>query len=300
MVVAVIDMPNWGMSRSRKVFKKLSRQAALSSSDAARKARGNGRAGVPVDPVLTDLLLTDSRGLGILRFLAGGGDLIDSPGVRDFQLWQATAEDLQRIRLEASRINKAMSLFSDQAEVVTDFQWPTEGPTSSPFGLRRFFNDQPRKPHSGLDIAAPEGAPILAPAAGRVIDTGDFFFNGNTVFIDHGQGLITMYCHMSRIDVQPGDAVKAGDRLGNVGQTGRVDDDVDPLRGRDVLHYVMQRHVVEVQRDRVSEAAPHAHFRFGVFASVGRPLLTGLLEVVPVRGIGDRAAVGLCCVLIKF
>lgn len=142
--------------------------------------------------------------------------------IKDKRKVEPTAEDLERIRLEASRINKAMSLFSDRAEVVTDFQWPTEGPTSSPFGLRRFFNDQPRKPHSGLDIAAPEGAPILAPAAGRVIDTGDFFFNGNTVFIDHGQGLITMYCHMSRIDVQAGDAVKAGDLLGAVGMTGRV------------------------------------------------------------------------------
>lgn len=142
--------------------------------------------------------------------------------IKDKRKVEPTAEDLQRIRQEASRINKALSLFSDQSEVVTDFQWPTEGPTSSPFGLRRFFNDQPRKPHSGLDIAAPEGAPILAPAAGRVIETGDFFFNGNTVFIDHGQGLITMYCHMSRIDVQPGDALMAGDRIGSVGQTGRV------------------------------------------------------------------------------
>lgn len=142
--------------------------------------------------------------------------------IKDTRKVEPNAEDLRRIRAEASRITKALSQYSDQPDVVTDFQWPTDGPTSSPFGLRRFFNDQPRKPHSGLDIAAPEGAPIIAPAAGRVIDTGDFFFNGNTVFLDHGQGLITMYCHMSRIDVQPGDVLKTGDRIGNVGKTGRA------------------------------------------------------------------------------
>ena len=93
---------------------------------------------------------------------------------------------------------------------------------SSPFGLRRFFNEQARKPYSGLDLAAAEGTPIKAPTAGRIADTGDFFFNGNTVFIDHGQGLVTMYCHMSRIDVEPGQQVAGGDIIGTVGKTGRV------------------------------------------------------------------------------
>lgn len=142
--------------------------------------------------------------------------------IKDKRKVEPNAQDMERIRTESVRIKAALRKFTEQPQVSTDFIWPAAGPTSSPFGLRRFFNGLPRNPHSGLDIAAPEGSEIRAPAAGRVIDTGNFFFNGNTVFIDHGQGLVTMYCHMSRIDVKPGDLVKAGDRLGAVGMTGRV------------------------------------------------------------------------------
>jgi murein DD-endopeptidase MepM/ murein hydrolase activator NlpD len=142
--------------------------------------------------------------------------------IKDTRKVEPNPQDMQRISEETPRIQQALRQYSEHDAVVTDFIWPAEGPTSSPFGLRRFFNDQPRNPHSGLDIAGPEGAPIVAPAPGRVIDTGDFFFNGQTVFLDHGQGLVTMYCHMSRIDVKPGDQVQAGDRLGAIGKTGRV------------------------------------------------------------------------------
>jgi murein DD-endopeptidase MepM/ murein hydrolase activator NlpD len=130
--------------------------------------------------------------------------------------------DLERISREQKRIRQALATWNDTIPATLRFELPVAGPLSSPFGLRRFFNQQPRKPHSGLDIAADEGTPIKAPAAGEVVDTGEFFFNGNTVFIDHGQGLVTMYCHLSRIDVQAGQKLQTGDVIGAVGKTGRV------------------------------------------------------------------------------
>ena len=142
--------------------------------------------------------------------------------IKDKRKVNPEKRDMERITRESKQIKAALRHWSSQDDVVVAFQKPVAGPTSSPFGLRRFFNEQARNPHSGLDIAAPEGARIHAPAPGTVLDTGDFFFNGNTVLLDHGQGLVTMYCHMSKIDVTPGQTVDSGEILGEVGMTGRV------------------------------------------------------------------------------
>lgn len=131
-------------------------------------------------------------------------------------------EDLARIAGERQRIDAALGTYTAEREPVLALQAPLAGRRSSSFGLRRYFNDQPRNPHSGMDIAAATGTPVRSPAPGRVVEAGEFFFNGNTVFVDHGQGLVTMYCHLSRIDVAPGDEVTAGSILGLVGATGRV------------------------------------------------------------------------------
>jgi murein DD-endopeptidase MepM/ murein hydrolase activator NlpD len=131
-------------------------------------------------------------------------------------------EDLKRIDAETARTERALATYTENLSPTWRWTVPVPGERSDSYGKRRVFNGLPRKPHSGMDIATPTGTPIRNPAAGRVVESGDFFFNGNTVFVDHGQGVLTMYCHLSRIDVKPGDAVQEGDVLGLVGATGRV------------------------------------------------------------------------------
>lgn len=132
------------------------------------------------------------------------------------------AEDMTRINRELAEQTRAYQTFSPAQPSNLLFDKPVEGPLSSPFGLRRFFNGEERNPHSGLDFAVGAGTPIKAPAAGKVILVGNYFFNGNTVFVDHGQGLISMFCHMSKVDVRLGQSLPRGGIVGRVGATGRA------------------------------------------------------------------------------
>ena len=131
-------------------------------------------------------------------------------------------EDVERYTREAILQKRIYTSFNDMPTLPFPMVRPTEGRRSSEFGVRRFFNDQPRSPHSGLDLAAPTGTPIIAPAAGTVALTGDFFFSGKLVMIDHGAGIISMLGHMSEIIAREGQRVEQGDLIGKVGATGRV------------------------------------------------------------------------------
>ena len=131
-------------------------------------------------------------------------------------------ENIARYERERTHQNGVIASFSEPLPEHLDMQAPVPGPRSSSFGLRRVFNGQARSPHSGMDIAAATGTPVSAPLAAKVIDTGDYFFNGRTVWLDHGGGLLSMMCHLSEIGVQVGDVLRTGQALGAVGATGRV------------------------------------------------------------------------------
>lgn len=131
-------------------------------------------------------------------------------------------KQVARWRKESAEQKAAYKAWSEPETAVTNLAMPAEGPYSSAFGLKRFYNDQPRSPHSGLDIAAPDRSVISAAAPGVVTAKGEYFFNGNTIIVDHGYGLSTMYCHMSEISVELGQQLNTGDQIGLVGKTGRV------------------------------------------------------------------------------
>ena len=140
--------------------------------------------------------------------------------LRNTQQVTPSTDNLARIRREAAEQAAWYRRYSPwQPEFP--FVYPVQGRVSGEFGRRRVFNGQPRRPHSGIDIAAPTGTPVLAPSGGQVIGIGDYFFNGITLFIDHGQGLISMFCHLSAVNAQLGDWVNAGQPVAKVGSTGR-------------------------------------------------------------------------------
>ncbi len=143
--------------------------------------------------------------------------------IKNKRMVSPTKKDIDRHYKEKPLIVAALKKWSDNNNVQTDFTSPVKGRFSSIFGLKRIYNNQKRiRRHTGLDIAAPQGTSITSPAKGTVIRTGSYFFTGNTVFIDHGQGLITMYCHLNKTDVKAGQQLEQGQKIGTVGMTGRV------------------------------------------------------------------------------
>jgi murein DD-endopeptidase MepM/ murein hydrolase activator NlpD len=135
---------------------------------------------------------------------------------------QLSPEDLARFERERAHLKQVLQHWSEAPPATLRLRTPAPGRRSSSFGLRRVFNGEARNPHNGMDIATPTGTPVVAAAGGAVLDTGDYFFNGRTVIVDHGQGLLTLYCHLDGIGAASGARLAAGAPIGTVGATGRV------------------------------------------------------------------------------
>jgi len=142
--------------------------------------------------------------------------------LKDKSKVELSPSDLARAGREIAAIKELKHHWRAAQDTDLAFILPAEGQLGGRFGVHRFFNGEPRAPHSGLDVVVKHGTPVGASAQGQVLAIGDYFFNGKTVFVDHGNGLITLYCHLDRIDVQTGETVSKGQPLGLSGMTGRA------------------------------------------------------------------------------
>ncbi len=129
---------------------------------------------------------------------------------------------LKRIQREIARIRRVLTRRGGVCRWEEPFVWPAEGRISSPFGLQRILNGEPRSPHSGVDLALPEGTPVKAAQKGRVVLVGDFYLPGKIVLLSHGCGVYTYYAHLSQILVTRGQKVKRGEIIGLSGASGRA------------------------------------------------------------------------------
>ncbi len=134
-----------------------------------------------------------------------------------------TEEQLAKIAVDREKKKAAREATQSAADWADGFDWPVTGRISGVFGSQRILNGEPKRPHSGLDVAAPRGTPVRAPAAGVItLAEHDMYFEGGLVLLDHGHWLESAFLHLSRIDVEPGQRVEKGDIIGAVGATGRA------------------------------------------------------------------------------
>jgi len=131
-------------------------------------------------------------------------------------------EQLAKYEEQRKHLQQVLRTFSESPPASIAMREPVAGRRSGSFGLRRIINGEPRSPHSGMDIAAAAGDPVVAASAGRVIDVGEYLFLGKVVVLDHGQGWLSLYAHLNEANAALGESVAAGARIGRVGMTGRT------------------------------------------------------------------------------
>lgn len=184
-------------------------------------AFGFGRDAAPA----AQLIVTLPGGTRVVRELAVADRTFDIQRIDGLppKLVTPPPEVLSRIRAEGARVRAARAADSAWVDFSGGFAWPSLGRISGVYGSQRILNGEPRQPHYGVDIAAPVGRPVLAPAGGVVsLVEPDLYFSGGTLLIDHGHGISSSFLHLSRIDVEAGQRVEQGDLIGAIGATGRV------------------------------------------------------------------------------
>jgi murein DD-endopeptidase MepM/ murein hydrolase activator NlpD len=171
------------------------------------------RVELPTGEVSEETLTVEAREYRIQR--------ID--GLPDRKVTPRSSEDLAHIRRDVVAARKARARDDDRQDFLAGFDWPVTGPISGVYGSQRILNGEPRRPHFGVDVAAPVGTPVRAPAAG-VVTLADpaMFFSGGTLIIDHGHKLSSSFLHLSKLHVAVGERVEKGELIGEVGATGRV------------------------------------------------------------------------------
>ena len=131
-------------------------------------------------------------------------------------------ELLARIERETEHLNRVFSHWTDKELPDVTLRQPVKGRISSEYGKKRLMNNEVKSRHKGIDIAAPTGTPVKVARSGIVVDVGNYFYTGNTVIVDHGQGFKTIYCHLNTLSVKLGEVVGDNQKIGTVGQTGRA------------------------------------------------------------------------------
>jgi len=191
----------------------------------ARQGRWQALVGIPLDTPAGSLTLrqgpSPAQGMPLVLEVRPKTYPTQQLRLKNKGQVELSPENEARVAREHEEIRQLKQHWRDTPYVDTDFALPADGRVSGHFGVRRFFNGQPRAPHSGMDLAAPRGAPVRAAAGGKVLAVADYFFNGRSVFVDHGQGLISLYCHLDSIAVRPGQWLEKGEPVGSVGSTGR-------------------------------------------------------------------------------
>jgi len=172
---------------------------------------GHYSASIHAGPETTDYPLDVQRRVFPVRRLTVNPDLVNPP-----------PEAMPRIEAEARHLHELWAGTAPQRLWTKPFVRPVPDQANSAFGTRSVYNGEARPPHTGADFLSPAGRPIKAPNAGRVVLAAPQYFSGNTVIVDHGLGLFSMFAHLSEIDVKLGDSVEAGQVVGKVGATGRV------------------------------------------------------------------------------